>query len=67
MLRKRRRPHDVRPLTKSPFRMFTMQVRLSSQFSRHLVETLDRICDAVYRFEAFAYDPVDGDPGKCEL
>jgi hypothetical protein len=67
MLRKRRRPRDVRPLTKNPFRVFTMQVLLSSQFSRHLVETLDRICDAVYRFETFAYGPVDRDPGKCEL
>ena len=44
-----------------------MQVYLSSQFSRHLVEALDRIRYAVYRFEAFAYDPVDRDPGKCEL
>jgi hypothetical protein len=39
---------------------------LLSQFSRHLVETLDRIRYAVYRFEAFACDPVDRDPG-CEL
>jgi hypothetical protein len=44
-----------------------MQVRLSSKFSHHLVETLDRIRYTVYRFEAFAYDPVDRDPGKCEL
>ena len=44
-----------------------MQVRLSSQFTRHLVETLDRIRYVVYRFEAFTYDPVDCDPGKCEL
>jgi hypothetical protein len=43
-----------------------MQVYLS-QFSRHLVETLDRIRYAVYRFETFTHDPVDRDPGKCEL
>jgi hypothetical protein len=44
-----------------------MQVHLSSQFSRHLAETLDSVRHAVYRFETFAYDPVDRDPGKCEL
>ena len=44
-----------------------MQVDLSSQFTRHLVETLNRIRYAVYRFEAFTYDLVDCDPGKCEL
>ena len=44
-----------------------MQVHLSSQFNRHLVETFDRIRYAVYRFETFTYDPVDRDPGKCEL
>jgi hypothetical protein len=44
-----------------------MQVYLSSQFTRHLAETLDRICYAVYRFETFTYDPVDRDPGKSEL
>ena len=58
---------DVQPLTKSPFQVFTMQVHLSSQFSHHLVKALDGICYAIYRFEAFAYDPVDRDPGKCEL
>ena len=44
-----------------------MQVHLSSQFSRHLVKTLDRIRRTVYRFEAFTYDAVDRDPGKGEL
>ena len=44
-----------------------MQIHLSSQFRRHLVETLDRIRYAVCRFEAFTYDPVYCDPGKCEL
>ena len=58
---------DARSLTKSPFRVLTVQVHLSSQFSRHLMKTLDRIRYAVYGFEAFAYDPVDRDPGKCEL
>ena len=31
------------------------------------METLDRIRYAVRRFEAFTYDLVDRDPGKCEL
>jgi hypothetical protein len=44
-----------------------MQIHLSPQFSRHLMETLDRIRHAAYRFEAFTYDPVDRDPGKWEL
>ena len=44
-----------------------MRVLLSSQFSRHLVETLDRIRYEVYRFETFTYGPVDRDPGNCEL
>ena len=44
-----------------------MQVRLSSHFTRHLVETLDRIRCAVHRFETFTYNPVDNDPGKLEL
>ena len=57
----------VPPPTKSPFRVFTTQVRLSSQLSRHLVEALDRIRYAVYRFEAFAYDPVGREPRKREL
>jgi hypothetical protein len=55
------------PLTKSPFQVITLLVHLSSQFTRHLVETLDRIRYAVHRFEAFTYDPVDRDPGKCKL
>jgi hypothetical protein len=37
------------------------------QFTRHLVETIDRIHYAVYRFETFTYDLVDHDSGKCEL
>ena len=45
----------------------TIQAHLSSQFSRHLVETLDRIRYTVHRFEMFTYDLVDRDPGKCEL
>ena len=44
-----------------------MQVHLSSQFTRRLVETLDCIRYAVNHFEAFTYDPVDRDPGKREL
>jgi hypothetical protein len=44
-----------------------MQVHLPTQFTRHLVETLDRIRYAVHGFEAFTYDPVDHDPGKFEL
>jgi hypothetical protein len=44
-----------------------MQICLSSHFIRHLVETLNRIRYAVYRFETFTYDPVDHDPGKFEL
>ena len=44
-----------------------MHVHLSSQFSRHLVETLDRIRYAVHRFEAFTYDLVDRDPRRFEL
>ena len=70
MLCKRRRPHGMprgSPLTEGPFRVLTMRVRLSSQFSHHLVETLDRIRYAVYRFETFTYDLVYRDPGKCEL
>ena len=47
--------------------MITLLVHLTFQFTRHLVETLDRIRDAVHRFEAFTYDLVDRDPGKCEL
>ena len=47
--------------------MLIRRVHLSSLFTRHLVETLDRIRYAVYRFETFTYDPVDRDPGKCEL
>jgi hypothetical protein len=47
--------------------MFIMQVHLSSQFSRHLVEAQDRIRYAAYHFEAFTYYPVDRDPGICEL
>ena len=43
-----------------------MQVHLS-KFARHLVETLNRIRYAVYRFETFTYNPVDRGPGKCEL
>ena len=58
---------DVTPLTTSPFRVITLLVHLSSQFTRHLVETLDSIRYAVYRFETFTYDPVDRDPRKCEL
>ena len=38
-----------------------------SQFTRHLVETLDCIRYAVYRFETFTYDLVDHNLGKCEL
>ena len=53
--------------TKSPFRVFTIQVRLFSHFNLHLMETLDRIRYAVYHFEALAYDPVDRDCGKCGL
>ena len=49
-------------LTKSPLRVLTMQVLLSSHFSYHLVEAPDRIRYAVYRFKAFAYDPVGHDP-----
>ena len=44
-----------------------MRVRLSSKFSHHLVETLDRIRYAVYCFETFTHNPVDRGPGKCEL
>jgi hypothetical protein len=44
-----------------------MQIHLSSQCSRHLVETLERIRYAVYRFKTFTYDPVDHNPGNCEL
>ena len=58
---------DTMPLTKNPFRIFTVQVHISSQFSHHLVETLDRIRYAVHRFKTFAYSPVDRDPGKCKL
>jgi hypothetical protein len=47
--------------------VLTIQVHLSSKFTRHLVETLDRIRYAVHRFETFTYDPVDRSPGKCEL
>ena len=54
-------------LTKNPFPVLTAQVYLSSQFSCHVVETLDRIRDAVGLFQIFTYDPVDRDPGKCEL
>ena len=52
-------------LTKSPFP--STQVHAYSQFSRHLVETLDRICDAVHRFETFTYRPVDHSFWMCEL
>ena len=57
----------MRSLTSGPFRVLSMQVRLSSHFTRHLVETLDRVHWAVYRFETFTYNPVDNDPGKLEL
>ena len=45
MVRKRRHrsTQDAPSLTESPFRVFTMQIHLSSHFSRHLVETLARI------------------------
>ena len=55
------------PLTKSPFRVINLLVHLTFQFTRHLVETLDRIRYAIHRFEALTYDLVDRDPGKCEL
>jgi hypothetical protein len=47
--------------------MLSMEIRLSSQFTRHLVVTLDRISYVVHRFEAFTYDLVNRGPGKCEL
>ena len=47
--------------------MLATQVHLSSQFTRHFVETLDRIRDAVHLFEMFTYDPINGYSGKCEL
>ena len=45
---------DAVSLTKSPFRVFTAQVHISSQFSRHLVETLDRILRATPCMQSFA-------------
>ena len=39
------------PFTKGPIRVITLLFHLSSQFTRHLVETLNRIRYAVYRFE----------------
>ena len=36
-------------------------------FTRHLVETIDRIRYAVHQFETFTHDLVDRDSGKCEL
>ena len=47
--------------------MFTMQVRLSSQFSRHLVETIDRIRYAVYPFEMVAESAINREPRGCKL
>ena len=44
-----------------------MQVHLSPQFTRHLVETLHRIRYVVHCFETLTYDPVDHNPGKREL
>ena len=44
----------VRPLTKSPFRAFTVEVHISSEFSRHSVETLDRILRATRCMQRFA-------------
>ena len=41
------------PLTKSPIGVINLLVHLFSQFTRHLVETLDRIRYAVRRFETF--------------
>ena len=58
---------DVMPLTRSPIRVITLLANLSSQFTRHLVETLDRIRYAVRHFETFTNDLVDRGPGKCEL
>ena len=56
-----------RPLTTSPSPVLTMQDYLSSRSTRYVVETLDCIRYAVYRFETFTYDSVDRGPGKCEL
>ena len=44
-----------------------MQVHLSSQVTRHLVETLDRIRYTVCHLETFTYDLVGRDPRKSEL
>ena len=38
---------DARSLTMTPFRVLTMQVHISSQWTRHLVETLERVRYAV--------------------
>ena len=45
---------DAIPLTKSPFRALTAQVRIPSWFSSHLVETLDRILRATRCMQSFA-------------
>ena len=52
------RQHDdtrARRLTKSPFRVFAVQVHSSSKFSGHLVETLDRILRATRCVQRFAH------------
>ena len=46
---------DPRPLTEGPFEI----LRLLSQFTRHLAETLNRIYYTVDCFEAFTHVPVN--------
>jgi len=48
-----KQPHRTTTLTQHPFPMFTMQASRTSQFIRHLVETLDRIFGAVRRIQGF--------------
>ena len=44
-----------------------MQVRLSSQLTRHLVETLGRIRHAVCHFEMVAESPINRESRGCKL
>ena len=39
----------------------------SHRFTHHFVETFDRTCYTIDRFQLFTYDPMYCDSGKCEL
>jgi hypothetical protein len=55
-------------LARNPLGQYwSVHVDLPSQFTHHFVETFDRICYTIDRFQTFTYDPMYCDSGKCEL